>query len=95
MAMFRQAMTYRRGKGNPLTREPAGELAAIEIIQLHPQRVRPAFRGISGRGVRGASVSPRGKFRLVGEQIDGSFKLDGQTYLVEAKWPGPPIGSAS
>jgi restriction endonuclease len=25
-------------------------------------------------------------FRLVGEQIDGSFVLDGQTYLIEAKW---------
>src|SRR3546814_16318465 len=32
--------------------------------------------------------------RLVGEQIDGSFKLHGQTYLVEAKWHGPQIGFA-
>jgi restriction endonuclease len=39
-------------------------------------------------------LAPRGDFRLVGEQIDASFKLNGQTYLVEAKWHGPPIGFA-
>ncbi len=31
-------------------------------------------------------LSPRGSFKLVGEQIDGSFLLDEETYLVEAKW---------
>jgi hypothetical protein len=29
---------------------------------------------------------PRSAFRVVGEQIDGSFILDGNVYLVEAKW---------
>lgn len=42
----------------------------------------------------GFGLAPRGAFRLVGEQIDGSFKLHGQTYLVEAKWHGPQIGFA-
>lgn len=31
-------------------------------------------------------LSPRGAFSLRGEQIDGSFQHDGQTYLLEAKW---------
>lgn len=31
-------------------------------------------------------------FRVTGEQIDGSFLLDGQTYLVEAKWHNEPTG---
>jgi len=31
-------------------------------------------------------LSPRGSFKLVGEQIDGSFLLDEESYLVEAKW---------
>lgn len=31
-------------------------------------------------------LEPRGSFRLVGEQIDGSFELAGVVYLVEAKW---------
>ncbi|WP_344397173.1 hypothetical protein, partial [Streptomyces asiaticus] len=29
---------------------------------------------------------PKGAFRLKGEQIDGSFLLNNETYLVEAKW---------
>ncbi len=31
-------------------------------------------------------LSPRGSFKLIGEQIDGSFLLDEESYLVEAKW---------
>jgi restriction endonuclease Mrr len=33
-------------------------------------------------------------FRLKGEQIDGSFQFGSETYLVEAKWHGQPIGVA-
>jgi hypothetical protein len=32
-------------------------------------------------------------FRLTGEQIDGSFVLDGDTYLVEAKWHNDLTGA--
>lgn len=39
-------------------------------------------------------MAARASFRLVGEQIDGSFELAGDTYLLEAKWQGPPIGVA-
>lgn len=31
-------------------------------------------------------MDARGGFTVVGEQIDGSFQLDGDTYLLEAKW---------
>lgn len=31
-------------------------------------------------------LSPERPFRIEGEQIDGSFVLDGQIYLIEAKW---------
>jgi hypothetical protein len=31
-------------------------------------------------------LAPRGSFRLVGEQIDGSFIVNSDTYLLEAKW---------
>lgn len=33
-------------------------------------------------------------FRLRGEQIDGSFELNGQTYLLEAKWHKEKTGVA-
>ena len=39
------------------------------------------------------NLAPRKSFRLVGEQIDGSFHLASETYLVEAKWQDMPIGN--
>lgn len=39
-------------------------------------------------------LAPRGSFRLVGEQIDGSFHHAGQTYLAEAKWEAIKTGQA-
>ena len=38
-------------------------------------------------------LDPNGPFRVVGEQIDGSFSLDGNVYLVEAKWTREKIGA--
>jgi Restriction endonuclease len=37
-------------------------------------------------------LAPRGSFRLVGEQIDGSFQLGQDIYLVEAKWENRKAG---
>lgn len=36
-------------------------------------------------------LSPREPFRVVGEQIDGSFELDHEIYLLEAKWKDDPV----
>lgn len=36
-------------------------------------------------------LTPRDPFRVLGEQIDGSFELDHETYLIEAKWEKEPI----
>jgi hypothetical protein len=36
-------------------------------------------------------LAPRQPFRVVGEQIDGSFGLDYEIYLVEAKWEKSPL----
>lgn len=33
-----------------------------------------------------SNLAPREPFRVFGEQIDGSFTLDGEVYLLEAKW---------
>ncbi|VVP22965.1 hypothetical protein PS870_03919 [Pseudomonas fluorescens] len=41
-----------------------------------------------------SKLQARSPFRLVGEQIDGSFQLGNETYLVEAKWVRDPIGAA-
>jgi hypothetical protein len=39
-------------------------------------------------------LHPRQAFRVVGEQIDGSFELDSHIYLVEAKWEKNPLPEA-
>jgi hypothetical protein len=39
-------------------------------------------------------LQPRQPFRIVGEQIDGSFVLDGHVYLMESKWEKAPLPEA-
>ncbi|MGD0941690.1 MAG: hypothetical protein ABR905_18490, partial [Terracidiphilus sp.] len=39
-------------------------------------------------------LNPRPAFRVVGEQIDGSFVLEGEIYLVEAKWEKSALAEA-
>lgn len=39
-------------------------------------------------------LDPRGSFRIVGEQIDGSFEWQSNTFLVEARWRANPANAA-
>lgn len=39
-------------------------------------------------------LSPRPAFQVRGEQIDGSFMLEGEVYLVEAKWEKDALSEA-
>jgi hypothetical protein len=39
-------------------------------------------------------MEARDPFRIRGEQIDGSFQLEGVTYLLEAKWQNQPSNAA-
>jgi hypothetical protein len=39
-------------------------------------------------------LKPRNPFRVVGEQIDGSFDLDSHIYLLELKWEQHPLPEA-
>lgn len=82
--------------GTGLSAERAQALAAllIEISKLAPQERGLRFEGFLNELFAAHELAPRNAFRLTGEQIDGSFRLDGQTYLVEAKWHGPQIGFA-
>jgi hypothetical protein len=79
-----------------LSAERSQVLAAllIEISKLEPKQRGLRFEGFLNELFSAYELTPRNAFRLSGEQIDGSFRLDGQTYLVEAKWHGPRIGFA-
>jgi hypothetical protein len=39
-------------------------------------------------------LDPKASFRVVGEQIDGAFAIDGTDYLFEAKWQQQKCGAA-
>lgn len=59
-----------------------------------PQRRGYDFEVLLNRMFEAHGLKPRKPFRLKGEQIDGSFELDGVTYLVEAKFQATPVDRA-
>lgn len=56
------------------------------LRSLAPQMRGYAFEGFLKRAFDLFGLKVREPFRNVGEQIDGSFLLDDQVYLLEAKW---------
>jgi hypothetical protein len=52
------------------------------------------LEGLLNRLFQLAGLTPREPFRVVGEQLDGSFELDHDVYLVEAKWEREPLPEA-
>lgn len=66
----------------------------IKLSTLEPKPRGFAFEKFLNTLFQIADLNPRASFRNIGEQIDGSFELDRQTYLLEAKWQNEPIGRA-
>lgn len=58
----------------------------LALAQLKPQQRGFEFERFLGEAFEAFGLAPRNSFRLVGEQIDGSIALDGEYYLLEAKW---------
>lgn len=58
----------------------------LTLNNLAPQPRGYAFEQFLVRLFKAYGLEPHNPFRLMGEQIDGSFKLEGEIYLVEAKW---------
>lgn len=66
----------------------------LELNQLDPHPRGYAFERFLKELFDANGLTARASFRLVGEQIDGSFELSSETYLLEAKWTAPAIGVA-
>lgn len=66
----------------------------LRVSSLSAQARGFAFEGFLKGLFHSFGLAAREPFRLRGEQIDGSFQLGSDTYLVEAKWHGQPIGVA-
>ena len=77
-----------------LSEATARELTTVllKLTDLNPQKRGFCFEGFLTDLFAAFDLAPRGSFRLVGEQIDGSFRLHAETYLLEAKWQAPKVG---
>lgn len=66
----------------------------IEVTSHPPQKRGYEFERFLKGLFDAYGLSARSSFRLTGEQIDGSFVLHNETYLLEAKWQNAPTGAA-
>lgn len=66
----------------------------LEVTSFPPQKRGYEFETFLKEMFNAYDLSARASFRLTGEQIDGSFVLHNETYLLEAKWQNLPIGAA-
>ena len=82
---------------NPFRPNHSSALAQLkeELFQLAAASDRRkaglALEGLLNRLFALFELQPRQPFRVVGEQIDGSFVLDGHVYLLESKWEKDPL----
>lgn len=58
----------------------------LKLNKLDPHRRGFEFERFLKDMFDAYGLAPRPSFRLVGEQIDGSFQLNSDVYLLEAKW---------
>ncbi|HDX0928499.1 TPA: restriction endonuclease [Stenotrophomonas maltophilia] len=66
----------------------------MQVTTLEPHARGYAFEGFLKSLFDAFRLAAHEPFRLRGEQIDGSFQLANEIYLLEAKWHGSPIGVA-
>jgi hypothetical protein len=70
-----------------------GLLAKLhQLTSLEPRPRGYAFADFLQEYFSLSNLAPRDAFRLTGEEIDGSFLLQGETYLLEATWRNRPVG---
>jgi Restriction endonuclease len=66
----------------------------MDLASMAPNRRGYAFEKYLKDLFDAFGLEARAAFRLVGEQIDGSFLLGSETYLLEAKWQNELSGAA-
>lgn len=96
------------GGGGPINEEPVSqeEVAVdsgtseklmselLRITALPAQTRGYAYEAFLRDLFNAYRLSARASFRITGEQIDGSFVLHHEVYLLEAKWQNPKVGAA-
>lgn len=62
----------------------------LEVDKLPAQQRGFAFERFLNKLFGIHDLNPRNSFRIAGEQIDGSFEISSDIYLLEAKWQSKP-----
>lgn len=89
----------------PLTGEKSSLVSHARLLEIREAYRRietnpdPQSRGYEFQGFLqdlfdAFGLEPRKPFRVSSEEIDGSFVLDSETYLLEARWRSKPTGKA-
>ena len=65
----------------------------LDVAKLEPQQRGYEFERFLKGLFDAYGLSARASYRLVGEQIDGSFEAGGHVYLLEAKWTNHLVGA--
>jgi hypothetical protein len=66
----------------------------MALLNIESHKLGYDFESFLKKLFNAYGMEARDPFRVRGEKIDGSFQLEGMTYLVEAKWQNPQIGAA-
>lgn len=66
----------------------------IQVTAIGPHQRGYEFEKFLKDLFNAYGLSARASFRLTGEQIDGSFVMHNETYLLEAKWENAQTGAA-
>ncbi len=85
--------------GVPQTKASPETVAALSLqfmalLNVEPHRRGYDFEKFLKELFNAYGMESRNPFRIRGEQIDGSFQLEGATYLLEAKWQNPLTNAA-
>ncbi len=94
-----QLATEAPARGDPFPKASPETVAALTFRFMALLNVEPHKRGYDFEKFlkdlfNAYGMEARDPFRIRGEQIDGSFQLEGATYLLEAKWQNPLTDAA-
>lgn len=66
-----------------------------DALPAEKRRRGTRFEDFLGALLREERLAPRIRYRPAGEEVDGSFEVDGRTYLLEAKWQADQLPASS
>lgn len=84
-----------KGASDQVLAELEREFLAMTTMNDAAQARGYAFERFLKRWFDTWGLDARASFKLVGEQIDGSFEHRGSVYLIEAKWTGAKTDAAA